>query len=382
MASVYLDHNATAPLDPAVRVEMDAALDAADGNPSSVHAAGQAARRILDVARARVARLIGAQPEEIVFTSGGTEADNLAVLGCANAPGRERRAIAATAIEHQAVLNPCRRLAETGRRVAFLGVDRDGVLDLERARIELPEDAGLVSAMLANNDVGTIQPVAAAAELAHSRGALLHTDAVQAAGKIPIDVRALGVDLLSISAHKLHGPKGVGALYVRRGVRLSPLAFGGHQERGLRPGTENVAGIAGLGKACELAAQRMEGDARLVRALRDGFEKAIAARVPGARVYGAAAARLPNTSTVGFDGVDGELLAINLDLLGVAVSTGAACSAGSSDPSHVLLAMGRSAVEARSQIRLSFGRTNTEEEASRAADLVCRAVSILRGVAP
>jgi len=379
MTSIYLDHNATAPLDPLVRAEMDAVLDAADGNPSSVHAAGQAARRTIDVARARVARLIGARAEEIVFTGGGTEADNLAILGAARAPGREQKAVVATAIEHQAVLNPCRHLERGGRDVILLPVEGDGRLDLERASDLVPKDAGLVSAMLANNDTGVVQPVARLALLAGSRGALLHTDAVQAAGKMPIDVKALGTDLLSMSAHKLHGPMGVGALYVRRGVRLAPIAFGGHQERGLRPGTENVAGIAGFGKACELALLRMGEDAGRVGALRDAFEAAIEARISGAVFYGRGAERLPNTSTVGFEGVDGELLAINLDLMGVAVSTGAACSSGNADPSHVLLAMGVSPVGARSQIRVSFGRGNTAKEAESAADSLCRAVASMRG---
>jgi cysteine desulfurase len=231
--------------------------------------------------------------------------------------------------------------------------------------------------MLANNDVGTLQPVAALAAPVRERGALLHTDAVQAAGKIPIDVRALGVDLLSLSAHKLGGPKGAGALYVRSGVKLSPLLFGGHQERGLRPGTENVAAIAGLGKACELAAASLASEAARLEALRDSFEAAICARVPCAMVNGRGAARLPGTSNISFAGLDGEALVINLDLLGVAASTGAACATGSREPSHVLLAMGRSPEQARSSVRFSLGRTSTAEEIARAVELVCRAVALL-----
>lgn len=382
MTAIYLDHNATTPIDPAVRAEMDACMDASDGNPSSIHGCGQAARRVLDVARARVARLIGAAPEELVFTSGGTEADNLAILGSASAAGRAGLSLCASGVEHQAVLNPCRHLGRSGRKVEYLAVDGDGVLDLDRAAEEIGEGTGLVSVMLANNDTGVIQPVAAAAELARARGALFHTDAVQAAGKVPIDVTALGADLLSISAHKLHGPKGVGALYVRRGVGLSPLLFGGHQERSLRPGTENVAAIAGFGKACALGAERLERDARAVRALRDAFEAAIVERIPNVTVYGREAPRLPNTSAIGFAGLDGEMLAINLDLLGLAVSTGAACTSGSADPSHVLLAMGRPPGEARSLVRFSFGRTNAAEEAAIAIDLVCHTVAALRGGNP
>jgi cysteine desulfurase len=379
---IYLDHNATTPLDPEVRAEMDEALGRVFGNPSSLHASGQAARRIVDQARARVAQLIGAQPEEILFTSGGTESTNLALLGAAAGRDGQQPAILTTAIEHQAVLNPCRELERQGHAVNRLPVDAEGVLDLERLAAALIAGPTLASVMLANNDVGTIQPVAAAAALVKARGGVVHTDAVQAVGKLPVDVAALGVDLLSFSAHKLHGPKGIGALFLRRGTRLAPLLFGGHQERGLRPGTENVPAIAGFGKACALALGRLETDARTLSALRDRFEAGVLARIPDVRVNGGGASRLPNTSNLSFAGVDGEFLAIQLDLLGVEVSTGAACAASDHTPSHVLLAMGRTPLEARASIRFSFGRTNTPAEVDRAIDRLWRAVASLRESPP
>ena len=378
MPAIYLDHNATTPIDPEVRAEMDGSLDGSLGNPSSLHAAGQAARRVIDRARERVARLLGAQPDEILFCSGGTEADNLAIVGSLGPRPAAAAHLITSAVEHQAVLNPVRHLERGGASVTVLPVDGEGLLDPAAVASALRAETALVSVMLANNDVGTLQPVAAIAALARARGALLHTDAAQAAGKIRIDVASLGVDLLSLTGHKLHGPQGVGALYVRRGTPLSPLLFGGHQERGLRPGTEPVAAIAGLGKACELAVARLAEDAAHLGELRRSFEAAVVARVAGASVNGRYGPRLPNTCNLSFDGLDGEALAINLDLLGVAVSTGAACSTATREPSHVLLAMGRSPAQARSSIRVSFGRGNTAGEAARAVDLVEQAVQLMR----
>lgn len=382
MAPIYFDHNATTPLDPEVQAEMEACHGRVFGNPSSIHSAGQEARRVIDRARTHVARLIGAQPAEIVFTSGGTEANNLAILGAAAAAGRERRHVLTTAIEHQSVLNPCRHLEQGGHPLTSLTVDPDGRLDPGKAAAALRDDTAIVSVMLANNDTGVIQPVAEVAAAARARGAMVHTDAVQAAGKIPVNVNALGVDLLAFSAHKLHGPKGAGALYVRKGTTLSPLVFGGHQERGLRPGTENVAAIAGFGKACELASARLEEDSARISALRSAFETAILQRVGGAVVNGQGAARLPNTSNISYEGLDSQLLAINLDLLGLAVSTGAACSTADAEPSHVLLAMGRSPEQARWSVRFSIGRETRADEVARAVDLVCQAVTIMRESRP
>jgi cysteine desulfurase len=376
---IYADYNATTPLDPEVRAAMDEALGVTFGNPSSIHSAGQAARRLVDRARAQVAGLIGAAPDEIVFTSGGTEADNLAVLGAAVATPEDRKGVVTSAVEHKAVLDPCTYLRGKGHALTFLSVDRDGRVDLAALEGAVKRDVALVSLMLANNDTGTIQPVAEVAQVAKARGALVHSDAVQAAGKLPIDVNKLGVSLLSFSSHKIHGPKGAGALFVRYGVRLVPLVHGGRQERTLRPGTENVPAIVGFGKACELAQMRLEADARRVAELRDHFEKQILTRVSGVRVNGGCA-RLPNTSNMAFAGLDGEAITINLDMLGMAVSTGAACSSADKTPSHVLVAMGQSAAEARSSVRFSFGRDNSDEEIERAIRLVVQAVQLLHEV--
>ena len=374
---IYADYNATTPLDPEVRAAMNEALGATFGNPSSIHSAGQAARRLVDRARAQVAALIGAAPDEIIFTSGGTEADNLAVLGAAAAPLGESKAIVTSVVEHKAVLDPCAFLQSKGHAVTVLPVDRDGVVDLAALEAAVNTDVALVSLMLANNDTGTIQPVAEAVRAAKTIP--VHTDAVQAAGKLPIDVKKLGVSLLSFSSHKIHGPKGAGALFVRYGSHLAPLVHGGRQERTLRPGTENVPAIVGFGKACELARARLEADARRVAELRDHFEAQILARLAGSRINGGSN-RLPNTSNLAFAGLDGEAITINLDMVGMAVSTGAACNSADKTPSHVLVAMGQSVAEARSSVRFSFGRHTSDEEIDRATNLVVQAVNLLRGV--
>jgi cysteine desulfurase len=379
---IYFDHNATTPLDAEVRAEMEACQGRIFGNPSSIHSAGQEAHRVIDRARTQVARLIGAQPAEIIFTSGGTEANNLAIFGTVAAAKRERRHVLTTAIEHQAVLNPCRHLEQAGHPFTLLPVDHKGCLDPGAAAAALRDDTAIVSVMLANNDTGVIQPVADIAAAARALGVISHTDAVQAVGKIPVNVNALSVDLLTFSAHKLHGPKGAGALYLRKGMNLSPLMFGGHQERSLRPGTENVAAIAGFGKACELASSRLEEDSARLAALRSAFEAAVLQRVSGVVVNGHGAPRLPNTSNISFEGLDSGLLAINLDLLGLAVSTGAACSSTDLEPSPVLLAMGRSAEQAHSSVRFSIGRGTSADEVRRAVELVCQAVAAMRRSAP
>ena len=376
---IYLDHNATTPIAPDVRTEMVSCLDCAFGNPSSIHAFGQEARCIVDRARERVARLIAAQPEEIVFTGGGTEANNLAILGAVTGRESGRAHVITTAVEHQAVLNPCRHLEATDCQATYLAVDADGCVAPESALEAAREDTTLVSIMLANNEVGTLQPVQKGTELLKGRTTLVHTDAVQAVGKIPIDVNALGVDLLSLSGHKLYGPKGVGALYVRAGTELAPLTFGGHQEHGLRPGTENVPAIAGLGKACELAGERLADDAARLGSLRDSLEQHVLAQLDGVTINAADAERLPNTTSISFQGLTADMLAINLDLLGLAVSTGSACSVADQEPSHVLLAMGSSRTEALSAIRFSLGRGNTSEDIMAAVDRVCQAVGCMGG---
>lgn len=376
---IYLDHNATTPLDEEVREEMLRWMaEDKPSNPSSIHAFGREARSAIDKARASAARLIGARPDEIIFTGGGTEADNLAVLGVAAASFRKPRAIVTTAIEHQAVLNPCRHVGDKGGSVTYLSVDCEGVFDPDEGVAHLCEDTSLVSVMLANNDTGVIQPVAALAEHSRGLGIPFHTDAIQAVGKIRVDVEELNVDLLSFSGHKIYGPQGVGALYVRKGTRLLPRTFGGRQERSLRPGTENVGAIAGFGKACELAKTRLAADAAHMENLRSSFEAAVLERIPGVTVNGRGADRLPNTSNLSFDGLSGEVLAVNLDLLGVAVSTGSACSSVNNDPSHVLIAMGRTRGQAGSSVRFSFGRKTTSEDVARSVDIITRVVESIR----
>lgn len=375
---LYADHNATTPVAPEVRAAMACALDGSFGNASSLHSAGQEARRLVERARAQAAALIGAQPDEILFTSGGTEADNLAVLGATQAAPSERKGIVTSTIEHQAVLAPCKLLQDAGRPVTFVPVDADGRLQVAALADAVKPGVALVSVMLANNETGAVQPVADVVEAAAACGALVHTDAVQAAGKMAIDVKTLGVSMLSFSSHKIHGPKGAGALYVKRNSPLAPLLHGGRQERGLRPGTENVPAIVGFGQACELAALRLAEDSRRLAALRDRFEAQLLARIGGTRTNGPADARLPNTSNIAFAGLDGEAITINLDMLGMAASNGAACSAVDHAPSHVLLAMGQSEAVARSAVRFSFGRDNTDEDIDRAVALVAEVVGLLR----
>lgn len=372
---IYLDNNATTRLDEAVREAMLPWLGGMFGNASSIHGYGQQARCAVDVARERVAAMLNAQPGEIVFTGGGTEADNLAILGAVAAAGEPAPRVVTSAVEHPAVLGPCARAAEGGGSLVVLPVDGDGLLRADALDVLPGDHTVLVSVMLANNEVGTLQPVDALSRWTREHGVLLHTDAVQAVGRIPVDVEALGVDLLSLSGHKLHGPQGVGALYVRAGARLLPRSFGGHQEGGRRPGTENVAGIVGLGMACEIARRRMAEDAARIAALRDGFEAAILGRIPGATINGRGAPRLPNTSNVSFDGVEGETIVIGLDLLGLAASTGAACGSKDEDPSHVLTAMGRTRAQARSSVRFSFGRDNSPADVDCAVDWIARTVA-------
>jgi len=379
MKRIYLDHNATTRPAPEVVDAMLPYLREEFGNPSSIHREGQQARRALDRAREQAARLIGAAADEIVFTGGGSEADNHALRAIAETPAAQGRAIVASKIEHQAVLNVCRFLETRGAPTVLLDVDETGLVDLDQLRRALAAGPALVSVMLANNDVGTIQPLREIAQAARERGVASHTDAVQAVGKIPVEVGVLGVDLLSFSSHKIYGPKGVGALYVRHGLKLAPLLHGGRQESRRRGGTENVPGIVGFGKACELAAERLAARADRAARRRDAFAQGIRARFPGARVNGHPARRLPNTLNVTFPGLDNESLLLNLDLLGVAASAGSACSAGAAEPSYVLTAMGRTAEEARGSVRFSFGEENDDNDPARALDALAQ---ILRRLAP
>jgi len=374
-----MDANATTPVLPEVVEAMRPFWTEAFGNASSIHQPGQQARAAVERARESVAALLGCRAAEVVFTSGGTESDNLALFGTL-APGDH---LIASSMEHSAVMQAAEALAGRGVEVSFLPATGQGVVEPSALQAALRPNTRLVSVMLANNETGVIQPVRELAELSHAAGALFHSDAVQAAGKLAIDVKALGCDLLSISGHKMYAPQGVGALFVRRNVRLRPIFFGGNHERGRRPGTENVAGIAGLGKAAELArAWLANGEQQALAALRDRLEQGILAQVEEAGVNGAGATRVANTSNLYFDHVEAEALVIALDLKGLAVSGGSACQSGSTEPSHVLTAMGLSVARARASVRISLSRMTTGDEVDCALALVPAAVARLRKLAP
>src|SRR5688572_20796435 len=360
---IYFDHNATTPVDPAVVETISAVLRDDFGNASSVHHFGQQAKARLDDARSAVATLIGAEASELVFTSGGTEADNFAIRGVAEAlEPTGRRHLIASAIEHEAVLNTLKALTRRGWRTTLLQVGPTGILDPATLEAALTDDTALVSVMHANNEIGTIQPIADLARIARARGTLFHTDAVQSVAKIPVDVEALGVDLLSLSAHKFNGPKGAGALWIRRGTRISATMTGGKHERNRRAGTENVPAIAGLGVAAARARTKLAADGRRLAALRDRLERSVLQHVPGTAVNGAPEPRVPNTTNISFDGVEAESLLIALDLEGIAVPTGSACSSGTLEPSHVLRAMGLPSHRTQNSIRISLGAGNTDAE--------------------
>jgi cysteine desulfurase len=388
MRRIYFDHNATTPVDPAVLAEMLPYLSADYGNASSVHGFGQRARGAVERARESVAALIGASPAEIVFASGGTESDNAAICGVAGMAARSGRRphIITTEIEHAAVLHTCQALAlragNFGADVTYLPVSADGVVDPEEVRQALRPQTALITIMHANNELGTVQPIEEIGRIAAEAGVTFHTDAVQTAGKITVDVARLGVQLLSLSAHKLCGPKGVGALYVRKGVRLAPLMHGGHSERDRRAGTENVPAIAGFGKAAELARGHMAEEGARLAALRDRLQQGLLDRVPGARVNCGNVARTPNTCNMLFPGIESESLVIALDLRGIACSAGAACSSGATDPSHVLEAIGLSTSDARGSLRLSLGCNNTDEEITQALEIIPAAVATQRVSVP
>jgi cysteine desulfurase len=375
---IYFDHNATTPLHPTVWQAMQPFLTEVFGNPSSPHTEGLQARDAVEEARERVARLIGARAEEIIFTSGGTEADNFAILGSVLARQRQGGHIVTSQIEHPAVLGSCRALETQGFRVTRLPVGSGGTIGPDDLANLLTDDTLLVTLMHANNEVGTIQPIQACVALAHARGILVHTDAVQSVGKIPVLVDELGVDLLSLSGHKIHGPKGIGALYVRRGIALDPIVTGGPQERGLRGGTEHVAAIVGLGAAAHLAATHMSEEMSQVAALRDRLEQEILATIPDVLVNGATAPRLPTTTNASFKGVDGQSLVVALDLKGVATSTGSACSSGSLEPSHVLIAMGLADEWLQGAVRFSLGSGNTLAEVDTVLHMLPPMVARLR----
>jgi cysteine desulfurase len=391
---VYLDYNATTPVDPAVLDAMLPYFSDDFANASSIHSPGQRARSAVEIAREQVAALIGADPKEIVFTSGGTESDNHAVFGivaspldsftsftsstsCASHPH-----IITTAIEHEAVLNACQALEKRGAAVTYLPVDKNGLVDPAAVRAAICPETALITIMHANNELGTVQPLREIGRIAAQADTYFHTDAVQSDGKIPVDVNALGVDLLALSGHKIYAPKGIGALYIRSGTRLQQLLYGGHHQRGARPGTENVAGIVGLGAACAIARKSLVENAARIAALRDRLEREILARVPDSHANASAAPRTPNTSNIIFPGIEGEALLISLDLQGLACSTGAACSSGAVEPSHVLTAIGLSPADARASLRFSLGRQTTEGEIDLALQIIPAAVARLRELSP
>ncbi len=377
---IYFDHNATTPLDPVVFEAMVPYLRETFGNPSSLHAFGREARAAIDDAREQVAGLIGAGPEEIAFTSGGTEADNLAVRGALLVANPSRRRVITSSIEHHAVLHTCQFLETQGYPVTYLPVDDAGLVDPEALRETIADDVALVSVMHANNEVGTVQPIRELSRIAHEAGALFHTDAVQTVGRMPVDIEDLGADLLSLSGHKFHGPKGVGALYVRAGTPLVSLQHGGPHEGNLRGGTEHVAGIAGLGAAAGLAAERLADDAIAVASLRNRLEEGLLARIEEIRVLAQGVPRVPGTAAVAFARVEGESIVIGLDLEGVAVSTGSACTSESLEPSHVMVALGLPREWAQGMVRFSLGRENTAAEVDRALGAVGEVIGRLRAV--
>jgi cysteine desulfurase len=375
----YFDHNATTPIAPEVLETVVSCLGQTYGNASSIHHFGQAAKQRLESARRQLAALIHASPTELVFTSGGTESDNMAVLGVARASSGPRHVVT-TAIEHPAVLAVCAQLEREGVGVTRVRVGSCGVVDPDDIGSALRPETVLVSVMHANNELGTVQPVAAIAGFTREAGVLLHVDGVQALGKIPVDVKALGVDMYSMSGHKLYAPKGVGALYIRKGTRVAAQTFGGHHERDRRPGTENVPGIAGFGAAAELAARSLAAAGESIARLRDRLETAVLDRIPETGVNGARENRTPNTTNIYFDGIDGEALVIALDLRGFAVSTGSACSSGAVTPSHVLTAIGLPAERARASIRFSLGSSNTPEQVDALVEALEASVTHLRRI--
>jgi len=381
MKPIYFDNNATTKVAEEVFEEMKPYLCELYGNPSSMHTFGGQIGRKIRQARQQVAALLGCDPSEIVFTSCGTESDNMAIKGTLAAYPNKRKIIT-TRVEHPAVLSVCRDLENHGYTVVELGVDNEGRLDLAELEEQIDEETALVTIMYANNETGVIFPVEQIAELVTSKGVVFHTDAVQAVGKIPLNLSESCIDLLSLSGHKLHAPKGVGVLYIRKGTRLSPFMLGGHQEGGRRAGTENVPGIIGLGKACELAAAHIEEENTRVQQLRDKLEKAILETCPDCRVNGRGAERLPNTTNISFEYIEGEAILLMLDRYGICASSGSACTSGSLEPSHVLRAMGVPFTAAHGSIRFSLSRYNTEQEVDYTIEKLPQIVNHLRELSP
>ncbi|AKG52858.1 cysteine desulfurase [Dehalogenimonas sp. WBC-2] len=352
------------------------------GNPSAIYAEGQQARQAIETARSAVARLINARPDELFFVSGGTEADNMALAGIVQSGGCKGRHIITTSIEHHAVLETCHFLEKQGTAVTILPVDKDGIVDPQTIAASIKPETILISVIMANNEIGTIQNITEISNIARQSGVSLHTDAVQAVGRMPVDVQALGVDLLSISAHKLYGPKGIGALYIRKGTKVPPIIWGGGQERGKRSGTENVPGIVGLGKAAQMAEESMIDEAERLTILRDRLIGGVLSSIPDSRLNGHPAHRLPNNANFSFSNVEGESICLNLDLAGISASPGSACSSTNTTPSHVLLALGLPQNQAFGSLRLSLGRWTTEADINRVLDTLPGIIHRLRGMSP
>jgi cysteine desulfurase len=382
MRRVYLDHNATTPVHPEVLEAMMPFFQDQFGNASSIHWAGREVKKYLDDAREKVASLLNATPEEVIFTGCGTESDNMAIKGVAYALQDKGRHIITTEVEHHAVLHTCQFLEKAGFEVTYLPVDSDGLIDLEKLRLSIKNQTILITIMFANNETGTVFPVQEIGELARGKGVIFHTDAIQAVGKLPIDLKQLPVDILSLSGHKLYAPKGIGAQYIRAGTKLTPLIHGGGQERNRRAGTENIPYIIGLGKASEIAQRDFQGRSEHLLALRERLHRGIINRIPHVKLNGHPTKRLPNTLNLSFLYIEGESLLLNLDLEGIAVSSGSACTSGSLEPSHVLLAMGIPHEIAQSAIRLSLGWSNTQEDVDYVVEVLPRIVQRLRDMSP
>ena len=379
---IYMDHAATTPVDQEVVEAMMPCFTRVYGNASSLHSFGREAHNAMEEARRKVAELINAESEEIVFTAGGTESDNIAIKGVAYANRSRGDHIVTSTIEHPAVLETCRSLEKQGFKVSYIPVDKGGVVELETLRRAVTERTVLITIMHANNEIGTIEPMEEIEEIAEAKSIIFHSDAVQSAGKIPIDVKAIGVDLLSISAHKIYGPKGVGALYVKKGTRLEPIIHGGGHEKGLRSSTENIPGIVGLGKAAELAKARMSEDTTHLTNLCDRLIKATLSNIEESYLNGHPTKRLPNNAHFRFTGIEGEALILNLDERGIAASTGSACSSKKLLPSHVLMAIGLDEVQAHGSLRLTLGRENTKEDIEYVLEVLPETVKKLRAISP
>ena len=382
MRKVYLDHNATTPVHPEVAGAIQPFLGDLFGNPSSIHWAGRDVRKAVEDARAEVAAFYGCRPLEVVFTSSGTEGDNLAVKGVAYRPGNAGKHIVTSQVEHPAIMNTCRFLETQGFRVTYVPVNRQGIVEPDAVRGAITKDTILVSIMASNNETGCIMPIEEIGAIAKGAGALMHTDGVQSTGKVPLPWETLPVDLLTFSGHKVNGIKGAGGLLVRKGIELAALLHGGHQERGRRGGTENVVGIVAMGKAFSLLARNMEAEVAEVRRLRDAFERTLYARIPEIVLNGHPTRRLPNTVNLSFRFVEGEALLLNLDMLGIACSSGSACTSGSLEASPILLAMGADPTDSQGALRFSLGRGNTDEDVAYAVDAIETVVDKLRAMSP